>query len=71
MFGSGFCRGIRKADDMGRPVGRHKACDEPAPSWCWRMIHAMARAIPSLRPRLHAEIDLPEKKRGIAIQPHW
>ena len=45
--------------------------DEPAPSWCWRMVHAMARAIPSLRPRLHAEIDLPEKKRGIAIQPHW
>jgi hypothetical protein len=34
------------------------------------MVHAMARAIPSLRPRRHVEIDLPEKKRAIAIQPH-
>jgi len=45
--------------------------DELPPSWRWRTIHAIARAIPALRSRLHVDIDLPEKKRGIAIQPHW
>jgi hypothetical protein len=30
-----------------------------------------AKAIPMLRARLHVEIDLQRKNRGIAIQPHW
>ena len=36
-----------------------------------KLAHGVARAIPSLRSRLHVEIDLPRKARGIAIQPHW
>ena len=36
-----------------------------------KLARGVARAIPSLRSRLHVEIDLPRKARGIAIQPHW
>jgi 2-polyprenyl-6-hydroxyphenyl methylase/3-demethylubiquinone-9 3-methyltransferase len=35
------------------------------------LAQGLTRAVPQLRSRLHAEIDLPEKKRGIVIQPHW
>jgi len=35
------------------------------------LVHAVARAIPVVRSRLHVEIDLPRKAHGITIQPHW
>lgn len=34
-------------------------------------VRMLKRAIPSLRSRLHVEIDLPEKTHGIVIEPHW
>lgn len=47
-------------DEQARPCSRRSM-----------LIHAMAKAIPMLRARLHVEIDLQRKNRGIAIQPHW
>ncbi|HEY2394777.1 MAG TPA: methyltransferase domain-containing protein [Rudaea sp.] len=31
----------------------------------------LERIVPVLRPGIHVEIDLPVKKHGIAIEPHW
>jgi 2-polyprenyl-6-hydroxyphenyl methylase/3-demethylubiquinone-9 3-methyltransferase len=47
-------------DDDGSPRSRRAM-----------LVRAAWRAIPMLRPRLHVEIDLPKKDRGIVIQPHW
>lgn len=34
-------------------------------------VRMLKRAIPWLRSRLHMEVDLPEKRHGIVIEPHW
>ncbi|MFT3897709.1 MAG: methyltransferase domain-containing protein [Thermomonas sp.] len=47
-------------DDDGTPRSRRQM-----------LVQAMAKAVPVLRSRLHVEVDLPEKRHGIAIEPHW
>ena len=36
-----------------------------------RLVRAVRRMLPPLRERLHVEVDLPRKSRGIAIEPRW
>ncbi len=42
-------------------------CGAPA-NWLGKKLE---RHIPSLRPNLHIEIDLPEKREGITLNPGW
>ena len=46
--------------------------DAPADEPATRAIaRALRRAIPPLRERLHVEVELARKSRGIAIEPAW
>jgi 2-polyprenyl-6-hydroxyphenyl methylase/3-demethylubiquinone-9 3-methyltransferase len=36
-----------------------------------RVAQAVRRAVPPLRERLHVEVDLPQKSRGVVVEPHW
>jgi len=49
---------VEDASPPGEPVAR-------------RLVRAVRRAIPPLRERLHVEVDLPQKARGIVVEPRW
>ena len=36
-----------------------------------RLARAIRRCVPPLRERLHVEIDLPRKARGVVVEPRW